>query len=111
MSLRKYRRLSRVAGIKWVTRSCGKMPKPYPADAAVHEKRSSSPENSAWPRRLDWLQYAHVLLHGVRNGSFSMRCYWATVRGQDRAARFILEKRVEPLDMSGDARMPGASGT
>ena len=63
------------------------------------------------PRRIDWLQYAHVLLHGVRNGSFSMRCYWATVRGQDRAARFILEKRVEPLDMSGDARMPGASGT
>jgi len=63
------------------------------------------------PRRIDWLQYAHVLMHGVRNGSFSMRCYWATVRGQDRAARFILEERVEPLDMSGDARMPGASGT
>ena len=63
------------------------------------------------PRRIDWLQYAHVLLHGARNGPFSMRCYRAAVRGEDGAARFILEKRVEPLDMSGDARMPGASGT
>jgi glycosyltransferase involved in cell wall biosynthesis len=50
------------------------------------------------PRRIDWFQYAHVLLHGARNGPFSMRCHWAAVRGEDRAARFIAEKRVEPLD-------------
>jgi glycosyltransferase involved in cell wall biosynthesis len=51
------------------------------------------------PRRIDWPQYAHVLLHGGRNGPFSMRCYWAAARGEDRAARFITEKRIERLDM------------
>jgi hypothetical protein len=29
-----------------------------------------------------------------------MRCYWAAVRGEDRAARMIAEQRLEPLATS-----------
>jgi glycosyltransferase involved in cell wall biosynthesis len=54
------------------------------------------------PRAIDSLRYVRVLLHGARNGPFSMRCYWAAVRGEDSAARFIAEKRLKPLVMSGE---------
>ena len=52
------------------------------------------------PRRIEWSRYAHVLLHGIRNGQFSMRCQWAAASGEDRAARFIFENRVKPLQMA-----------
>src|SRR5579864_5561151 len=51
MSFRKCRRLSRLEAIKCVTRSCGKMPKPQRAEAATHEKTSSSPAYNAVPFR------------------------------------------------------------
>jgi glycosyltransferase involved in cell wall biosynthesis len=57
------------------------------------------------PRRIEWTRYAHVLLHGVRNGRFSMRCQWAESSGEDRAARFILEQRLRPLRMAGLAAL------
>jgi glycosyltransferase involved in cell wall biosynthesis len=52
------------------------------------------------PRGLDSFRRLHALLHGARNGPFSMRCYWAAVRGEDRAARMIAEQRLEPLATS-----------
>lgn len=61
------------------------------------------------PRRIDWFLYAHALLHGARNGPFSMRCYWAAARGEDRAARFIADHRVEP-STHGHTVIPGPVG-
>lgn len=51
------------------------------------------------PRRIDAFRYVHVLLHGVRNGRFSMQCQWAESRGEDAAARFIVEKRLQPFEL------------
>ena len=48
------------------------------------------------PRRIDRFRYARLLLHGLRNGAFSLRCQWATASGEDCAARFIDEERLEP---------------
>ena len=53
------------------------------------------------PRRLNWARYLRVLLHGVKNGPFSMRCKWAALSGEDRAARFILDKRLKPRHIAG----------
>jgi len=53
------------------------------------------------PRRIDWVRYVHLLLHGVRNGQFSMQCQWAHSCGEDSAARFILEKRLQPVETAG----------
>jgi glycosyltransferase involved in cell wall biosynthesis len=50
------------------------------------------------PRRIDWFCYVHWLMHGIRNGVFSMRCQRAMARGQDRASSFILDRAVEPLE-------------
>jgi glycosyltransferase involved in cell wall biosynthesis len=44
--------------------------------------------------KLDW--YVRLLLSGMRNGLFSMRCRWAELRGKDGAARFILANRLRP---------------
>lgn len=59
------------------------------------------------PRRIEWSRYVHLLMHGVKNGPFSMRCQWAASRGEDQAARFILEKRLQPIAGTGD-RVPVA---
>lgn len=58
------------------------------------------------PRRIQWVRYVHLLLHGLRNGPFSMRCQWAQSRGEDRAARFILAKRLQPVAMAPERRLP-----
>lgn len=55
------------------------------------------------PRRVEWTRYAHVFLHGIRNGQFSMRCQWAQSSGEDSAARLIHEKRFEPLRIAAPA--------
>lgn len=34
-------------------------------------------------------RYAHLLLHGVRNGRFSMQCQWARSSGEERALETI----------------------
>jgi glycosyltransferase involved in cell wall biosynthesis len=36
-------------------------------------------------------------LHALRNGLFSARCQWARAKGEDRAARFILENQLSPV--------------
>jgi glycosyltransferase involved in cell wall biosynthesis len=56
------------------------------------------------PRRIAPVRYVHLLLHGLRNGWFSMQCQWAASRGEDAAARFVAEAHLQPL------RLPGASG-
>jgi glycosyltransferase involved in cell wall biosynthesis len=53
------------------------------------------------PRRIDGFRYVHQLLHGVRNGRFSMQCQWAASRGEDAAARFIVDKRLQPIELRG----------
>ncbi len=49
-------------------------------------------------RRIDLVRYVHLLLHGIKNGQFSMRCQWAAARGEDYAARFISENRLRPIE-------------
>jgi hypothetical protein len=51
-------------------------------------------------RRLDWTRRVHVLLHGLRNGAFSMRWQWAIARAEDEAARAIADDRLAPLSRS-----------
>ena len=62
------------------------------------------------PRRLNWTRYLRLLLHGIKNGQFSMRCRWAALSGEDRAARFIIEKRLQPLQIAGSAGLAKAKG-
>jgi len=49
------------------------------------------------PRHIDAFAYVHLLLHGVRNGRFSMQCQWAALRGEDAATRFVADKRLRPV--------------
>jgi len=51
------------------------------------------------PCRIDGFRYAHLLLHGVRNGRFSMQCQWAWSRGTESAARFIADRNLKPVDL------------
>jgi glycosyltransferase involved in cell wall biosynthesis len=53
------------------------------------------------PQRLNWNRYFRLVLHGIKNGQFSMRCKWAALSGEDRAARFILDKRLQPRQIAG----------
>jgi hypothetical protein len=43
-------------------------------------------------------RYLRMILHGIKNGLFSMRVRWAASRGCDEAKHFILERRLQPLD-------------
>lgn len=52
------------------------------------------------PARIDSYRYVRLFLHAVRNGPFSMRCQWAASHGEDRAARFILEKALQQFEQS-----------
>ncbi len=60
-------------------------------------------------KRIALTRYPHLLLHGVKNGQFSMRCRWASLRGEDSAARFIAEHRLQPIETAGGFRRPGVS--
>jgi glycosyltransferase involved in cell wall biosynthesis len=40
---------------------------------------------------------ARILLHGLKNGKFSMQCQWAQAKGQTAAARFISETALQPF--------------
>lgn len=53
--------------------------------------------------RIGPLRCAQVLLHGLRNGRFSMQCQLAASRGRAHAARFISEHRLKPLDSQVDS--------
>jgi glycosyltransferase involved in cell wall biosynthesis len=48
--------------------------------------------------RLQLADRVRVLLHGLRQGEFSMRCQWAAARGADAAAADIAERDVHPLE-------------
>jgi glycosyltransferase involved in cell wall biosynthesis len=50
------------------------------------------------PSRLSWTRYVHVCLHGIRNGRFSMQRQLAESRGQDSAARLIVERHLRPIE-------------
>jgi glycosyltransferase involved in cell wall biosynthesis len=52
------------------------------------------------PRQLDWIRRARLVPHGLKNGSFSMRCQWAALRGEDDAAGFISSRDLEPLNLA-----------
>jgi glycosyltransferase involved in cell wall biosynthesis len=49
-------------------------------------------------KRVRWIRYPRLFLHGIKNGQFSMRCGWAASRGEDRAARFISEHRLRSVE-------------
>jgi glycosyltransferase involved in cell wall biosynthesis len=51
------------------------------------------------PPRIDPFSYVHLLLHGVRNGVFSMQRQWAYSRGADAAARFIVDRQLRPVKL------------
>jgi glycosyltransferase involved in cell wall biosynthesis len=53
------------------------------------------------PRRIDGFRAVHLLLHGIRNGGFSMQCQWADSRGAHAAARLIADKGLQPLAFAG----------
>ncbi len=53
-------------------------------------------------RRINLVRYVHLLLHGFKNGQFSMRRQWATSRGEDSAARFVSENRLRPIQFAFD---------
>lgn len=44
------------------------------------------------------LRYIRLLLHGIKNGSFSMRCHWALLQGEVKAAEFIGKNNLHPVD-------------
>jgi glycosyltransferase involved in cell wall biosynthesis len=50
------------------------------------------------PKPIRLPGYVHMLLHGLRNGQFSMRCHWAEAQGQAGAVRFILENGLRPIN-------------
>jgi glycosyltransferase involved in cell wall biosynthesis len=60
-------------------------------------------------RRSHVFRYVHLALHGIKNGRFSMQCQWAVSRGEDRAARFIAERKLRPLQISQMRFVPSAS--
>jgi hypothetical protein len=71
------------------------------------------------PRRIGWARCVHLLLHGLKNGRFSMQCQWASSRGEDSAAQFVVEARLPPARLLGDSvdsvsfsrgRVPGELG-
>jgi GT2 family glycosyltransferase len=49
-------------------------------------------------RTNDLVGYVTLLLHAIKNGTFSMRCRWAESRGELDAAQFVSEKFLKPLE-------------
>ena len=58
------------------------------------------------PLRSDGFGYVHLALHGLRNGSFSLRCRLAESRALDRAARFIVARGLQQTTQLTAAREP-----
>jgi glycosyltransferase involved in cell wall biosynthesis len=52
------------------------------------------------PKPISFPGYLRMLLHGLRNGLFSMRCHWAEAQGQAGAAGFILENALTPVHLT-----------
>jgi glycosyltransferase involved in cell wall biosynthesis len=58
------------------------------------------------PQRTNGFGYVHLALHGLRNGSFSVRCRLAESRALDRAARFIVARGLQQTTRLTAAREP-----
>jgi glycosyltransferase involved in cell wall biosynthesis len=54
--------------------------------------------------------YASLLLHGIKNGIFSMRCQWAEARGEADAAQFVSARSLKPLEAGHNAYSPSQTG-
>ena len=52
---------------------------------------------------IDAFKIGHLLLHGLRNGLYSMRSQWAEARGQAAAARFVAKNLLRPIQCSAAA--------
>lgn len=52
------------------------------------------------PQRTHWSRSLSLLPHGARNGYFSMMCRRAAFRGQDRAARYVAERQLQPVNLT-----------
>jgi glycosyltransferase involved in cell wall biosynthesis len=58
------------------------------------------------PRRIDRFRLAHLFLHGLRNGRFSLQCQWAEAYGEDRAARLVAAERLPSLEAARERSGP-----
>ena len=56
------------------------------------------------PKRIGLSGYLRMLLHGLRNGHFSMRCRWAELQGEAGADRFILENALRSCSFESSLR-------
>jgi len=57
------------------------------------------------PQRISGLRRFRAFLHGLKRGQFRMRCNLAALSGEDRAARFIIERQLRPLAPFGLAEL------
>lgn len=57
------------------------------------------------PRRINWFTCVRVLLHGARNGQFSMRCQWAASRGEHSAARLVSARHLQAAERGESAEL------
>ncbi len=53
----------------------------------------------AEPKRIDLFQIIKVILHGIRNGRFSMQCMWASARGEEQAEHLITRNGLRPFNV------------
>jgi glycosyltransferase involved in cell wall biosynthesis len=67
-------------------------------DATLSERVLQYMLTGTQPRRLTLARCARVLIEGARKGPFAMRCHWASVRGENKAATLVFEKQLHPLD-------------
>jgi glycosyltransferase involved in cell wall biosynthesis len=51
----------------------------------------------AAPKVSDIFSLPKLLLHGIKNGLFSMRCQWASLRGSGCAKSFIMNNGLHPM--------------
>jgi glycosyltransferase involved in cell wall biosynthesis len=49
------------------------------------------------PQQVGLIEFVHLLLHGIKNGLFSMKCFWSTLQGHTGASRFIAKNRLCPI--------------
>jgi glycosyltransferase involved in cell wall biosynthesis len=53
------------------------------------------------PVRTNLLRYGRLIVHGAKNGPFSMKCAWAASQGADGASQFISANQLKPLGLGG----------
>jgi glycosyltransferase involved in cell wall biosynthesis len=48
------------------------------------------------PEKIKIFRLLRLFPHALRRGNFSVRCQWGWLKGEDRAARFILKNQLSP---------------